>query len=118
MGSIISARCEACGQDWRVTIGGGMATFTTRSLWPVACKACRTLRHANITREPLTCETCGSEDVEIFGVRRDRTTARREPTPYPVATWGEFELPEQPYPCPCCGEHALHFNGMAEVMFD
>lgn len=121
MGSVIGAKCKACGfSSSTVVIGGDRQSYLEHAGWPIHCNDCHALRSTNIQREPLVCLTCGSENIGLFGGRETRAQrGLNRRGPYPVATWGDYALPGAPQECPECGEIALVFGeGGRTIMFD
>lgn len=120
MGSIISAACTNCGfEDDRVVIGGGLKTFKEHSAWPVNCQECKTLRSANIVREPLACSTCGSTRITIYGSRVQRQAKSSfEENDMPAASWGDYQLKSGPHMCPRCSTEGLVFQRGPSMFFD
>jgi hypothetical protein len=90
-----------------------MANFETICLFPVYCRACRTLRTANLLESPVTCPGCGGEDVTSY----DAPELFGEPGGDWVFSWHRRErfgralcLSDGRYLCPACGQMRLRFE--------
>ena len=93
-----------------------MAAHTEHSEWPIHCHACRELRSANIQKEPISCLSCGSEDLAIYG-RKVENIRHRPDSPRCIASWGDYTHDDAAFECPRCLAQTLVFHP-AWMMFD
>lgn len=115
MGQSAEAECSHCGLKKRVVAGGGMLTYKTHSPWPVNCRACRDLTSANTCMEPLRCEKCGSDAVEIIGGDEFGDAWTTKPS---VIQSFNYHADAGPHPCPRCGHLSLTLDASRGILFD
>lgn len=120
MGFFISCACNACGLSSDVRIGGSRASFRTRSTWPIHCRACKDLALTNVQKEPLACETCGSQDIHVFGEKRSdedwEALMKWLDESGPIAARdSDRYLLDKTYPCPRCGAGTFHFGEIGRL---
>lgn len=106
MGSRTDAHCYNCGYDVELPIGGGMLTYNEHTDWPVQCMDCRTISSTNIRLTPLSCKSCGSNNVIEC---HDRSLYAGDGKYTSVMCW-ERQLTDGHYKCPKCEMFALRYD--------
>ena len=110
MGEMFTAQCSSCGFECNVTVGGGMYTHRTRSMFPALCGACKGIVSANVVPKPPVCDTCNGTDLVLYGA------ATRDPADADGAGFkGELE---GRHLCPACKTYHFEFLTLIGVMFD
>src|SRR5438067_463723 len=104
MGDMATAHCER-GYSTDLVLGGGMANFQTVCLFPVYCRACRSLHCANLLDAPVKCKECSGLDVVAY----DSPELLGEAGAGEVFSWHlvgqldrELQLSDGRYLCPRC----------------
>ena len=113
MGFGVQAQCSQCRYSTNLTLGAGMADFTTREAWPVYCRRCMNIRVSNHLEAPTKCCSCNDEaaipisDIRVYA--GDGEIIHR---------WGELMLTSGHYCCPVCEEMTLTFGKWKTFLFD
>lgn len=116
MGRASDATCEGCGYTEHVVVGGTRETFHKHSVWPVFCRECNALEHANTRISPLRCLKCGSDAVTKYG----DPSVSEVPDDKAAFRWGDAGyLRNGRHYCPRCKKMTLKFGSSGRgILFD
>jgi hypothetical protein len=113
-GSIVSARCEACGYDsGRLFLFGGRSNFKTVCNFPGYCPDKKVLVLVNLMAENSDARACPGQELIPYNAPE----MIRNPGSKTVASWNlpdpwkkQVKLTDGDYFCPNCKTFHLHFH--------
>lgn len=116
MGAIVRAVCR-CGFEREMSLGGGMANFTTHCSFPLYCGRCKALFEGNMLRKRIVCPNC-KKARDVVPYDDDRICRRKGEPVFGYATEQKLGrrlvLTDGEYLCPQCGRFTLSFTDIGD----